>query len=486
MNFVLVVADSLRADRLSCAGFTRPTSPFLDALAARGVLFERAYTPVSPTRPAVATLLSGQHPLTHGIVGKRFPRRPSRRMVSLPETLARAGWDTLVIDSLAGRGGSPWLRRGFGAQVALGADGSRPDAAEFNAVARGWIRRRRRPFFAFVRYCDTHTPYRPPKEYRRLFYEGDPTRRNAGSLRHFWERPHRDYFVDEWERPLREEWPEARGERIEDVEFFRAMYDSCVRALDDGIAELFDAVERAGVLDETLFVVTADHGESLGEHDVYFGHVGLHETVLRVPCIVAGAGVAAGGRRVRETVETPDLAPTLLELAQVGAGGELDGRALAPGLRGRAPAARTANARLACEATYRAGWALTNATHKVIAPRSPGLRVELYDLRADPWETRDLAEREPALREALLAQLEERLAAELAARGLRRDPVAAALSHVHAPLEGRSAFWRVARRAIRKALRQASALVRPADAARAQACVRRKGSRRPAATAQTT
>src|SRR5688572_19520027 len=190
MNFVLIAADSLRADRLSGSGFPRATTPFLDSLAARGVRFERASTPVAPTRPACATILSGQHPLTHGVVGKRWPRRPAEGMASLPETLARAGWKTLSVDSLAGRRCSPWLRRGFGTHLAHGSDGSRPNARSFNGVIRDWLRRRGGggdPFFVFVRYCDTHTPYLPERRLRPLFYEGDPTTTNVGSLTSFWE-----------------------------------------------------------------------------------------------------------------------------------------------------------------------------------------------------------------------------------------------------------------------------------------------------------
>src|SRR5262245_15375742 len=165
MNLVLLVVDSLRPDRLSLAGCPRRTSPFLEQLAARGVWFDRASTPVAPTRPAVATLLSGQHPLTHGIVGKRHPRRASRAMTSLPRALAAAGFDSIAVDSLARRRSSPWLRQGFRKSVDLGADGSWPDALQFDRIVERWLQRRRRarPFFVFARYGDTHTPYRPPR-----------------------------------------------------------------------------------------------------------------------------------------------------------------------------------------------------------------------------------------------------------------------------------------------------------------------------------
>jgi len=498
-----VVADSLRADRLSAAGCPRATSPFLDALAARGVLFERAFTPVSPTRPAIATLLSGQHPITHGIVGKRTPRRPRPAMTSLPERLLQEGWETLAIDGMARRRASPWLRRGFTTSIALGGNGSRPRAFDFNRELRRWLRARgpcteRRPFFALVRYCDTHTPYLPPRAYRHLYYEGDPTIRNVGSLERFWQRPHKHYFIDEWARPLRDEWPHARGPRVEDADFLRAMYDASVRVVDDGVAEIAAALQDLRALDDTTLVVTADHGESLGEHGVLFGHVGLHDPVLRVPCIVAGAGVTAAGRRVAAQVQTTDLAPTLLELAGVadadrgrgaGDGGldvhdELDGRSLAPWLRGREPdAARRRTRLLACEATYRACWALRTETHKLIVSREPGGATELYDLRRDPGETDNLAQ--PALQSALAAELEELLARAFAARGREQDPVVAALASVHGHRAKAGSTWRSMRRALRHGWRDAAATA-PRLAQLAHSWLRPNGSRRPDATAQTT
>jgi arylsulfatase A-like enzyme len=426
-NVVLLVADSLRADRLSCYGCPRPTSPRLDALASSGALFRRFFTPATPTEPACTSLLTGQYPLTHGIVAPSRRCRLSRRSPWLPEILAARGYATAMLDDLAW---SQYWGRGFGARLyRRTSENEYLDGFAMNAMARPWLTAQRgRRFFLYLRYGDTHTPYWPPARYRTLFYDGDPTTTNRGSLDSFYARPLKPYLVGGWLGPAGRTWPGAAGKRIEDLEWCRAQYDAEVRALDDAVAELLDHLDGLGVLERTLIAVLGDHGESLGEHGVFFEHHGLYDVTMRPPLILHAPGRIAGGQRVESVVMTPDLGPTILELLGVPVPAGMEGRSLAGTLAGQPPSSERRRV-VASEATWMCKWAYRTDEYKLIVAREPDLYggppVELYDLAADPEETVNLADTRPDVRDAMRAEFEGWLERRLAARGRRRDPVAA-------------------------------------------------------------
>jgi arylsulfatase A-like enzyme len=426
-NVVILVADSLRADRLSCYGSPRPTSPGLDALAATGARCSRFFTPATPTEPACTSLLTGQFPLTHGVVAPSRRSRLGRRAPWLPEILAARGYATAVVDDLAwsqhwGRGFQARLYRRTSQDEYL-------DGFAMNAMARPWLAaQRNRPFFLYLRYGDTHTPYWPPARYRTLFYDGDPTRANRGSLDAFYARPLKPYLVARWLGPAARAWPGASGGRIEDVEWCRALYDAEVRALDDAVGELLGQLDDLRVLEDTLVVVLGDHGESLGEHGIFFEHHGLYDVTLRPPLIVRAPRRTLPGLVVEPTVMTPDLAPTILELIGLPVPAAMEGRSFAGLLAGGAPAPGHRRV-VASEATWMCKWAYRTDAHKLIVAREPDLYggppVELYDLAADPGETANLAESLPALRDGLRAEFEDWLGRRLGALGRRVDPVQA-------------------------------------------------------------
>lgn len=427
-SVVLIVADSLRADRLSDHGCPRATSPFLASLAESGVRCTEFFTPATPTEPACTSLLTGQFPLTHGVVAPSRRCRLARRAPWLPSLLAARGWDTAAVDDLGWR---QHFGRGFQTLLYRRArDDEYVDGFALNRLALPWLaaRRRGRPFFLYVRYGDTHTPYWPPPRYRHLFYEGDPTRTNVGSLDAFHARPLKPYLLTKWLRPAAQEWPGAAGDRIEDLDWCRAQYDASVRALDDAIAELADGLARLGLAEQTLLAVIGDHGESLGEHGIFFEHHGLYDGTLRAPLILHGPGLIPAGRRVDATVMTPDVAPTILDLLGEARPAGMEGRSLASRLAGNGDGPGHARV-VASEATWMCKWAYRAGGYKLIVAREPDFYgrppLELYDLAADPAEERNLAEIRPDLCRALHEEFEAWLARRLRAVGRRRDPVAA-------------------------------------------------------------
>jgi arylsulfatase A-like enzyme len=426
MNLLLIVIDSLRADRLSCLGHSRATSPTLDGLAERGCLFSRFFTPTTPTHPAVTSLFTGQHPLTHGVLARSERLALSADAPWFPEVLAGGGFATAAIDHIVSKGRWTWFARGFQSYINLRERDEYIDCFRMNRAAIDWLRGLgRRPFFLYVRYGDTHTPYLPPAKYRGLFYTGDPTTTNRGSLDGFYGSPLKPVVVTGL-GTLAAEWPAARGRRIEDLEFVRAQYDAEIRVADDGVAELLGELERQGRAGDTLVVILGDHGESLGEHGIFFEHHGLYDNVLRPPLILCGPGVPRG-RRIEALTLLTDVAPTVLELLGFAAPEGLEGRSLVPFLH--ADAADVHSQVLAVECTWMAKWALRKNGFKVIVSREPDFygnpAVELYDLGSDPGENHNLAEERPDLRDALVEDLESQIAWRLAALGRSVDPVRA-------------------------------------------------------------
>jgi arylsulfatase A-like enzyme len=349
-NVLILAADSLRADRLDDR-----TAPHLTALAARGTRFDRAYVSLPRTFPSWVTLLTGRHPHHHGI-RSMFPRweERARDFDALPERLARAGYSTGVVSDYAGDIFSR-IDLGFGmvdvpefdfkqlvrqraleretplmpvlhsrlGRAAFPVMREMNDAADPSMLARDAIRAMRRlqghgPFFLVVFFSTAHFPYAAPSPYYRRFT--DPAYRGR-------------YKYDKPVGLGRQDPADARDETQ-----VRALYDGAANAIDDAAARILDALPAADRVDrETVVVVTADHGETLYDHghgaghgDHLFGDEGTH-----VPLAIVDPRITAPGR-VPAIARDVDLAPTLYELTGVEPPGDLDGRSLAPAMRGEA------------------------------------------------------------------------------------------------------------------------------------------------------
>lgn len=422
MNFIVLVIDSLRADHLSLYGYPRLTSPVIDELGRGGKWFPNFFTVALPTLPACTSLLSGQFPLTHRVLLRKGGGDLQRRAPWLPEILARHGYATAAVDNLIVR--KPWFARGFEEYMNPRLRGDEYlSSFQFNRVALRWLARQgSRPFFLYLRYGDTHTPYNPPAPYRGMFYAGDPPPPPPRSLRQLYTGPLRHLLLTQC-RPG--QWPTHAGPHSHDLEWCRSQYDAEIRAADDGLAELVDGLRALGRADDTTLIILGDHGESLGEHGIYFDHHGLYECTLRPPLIIASPA-ATGPARIDAVTQMTDVCPTILELAGLDVPATVEGRSLAGALAGRSIAGWKQV--VACECTLQYKWAVRRDGWKLILSRSPDLYgnplVELYDLEADPDERSNLAEDRPEVRERMAAEFEEWLASRLVKRGYRLDPVA--------------------------------------------------------------
>lgn len=326
---LLVTIDTLRADRLGCYGSAGVRTPELDRLAREGALFADCSAVVPSTSPSHATLLTGLYPVSHGLRENGAPLREDVPL--LPEAFRDAGYGTVAFISgfpLVGRFG---FSRGFDRYDDRLTDGftthdGRTEGTEriatktVDAFLR-WLDESREPFFAWVHLFDPHSVYAAPPPFRRMYYEGhgerDPSNRS----------------LDGVDLPA---YLMLGG--VTDVRFPIALYEGEVSYTDHELGRLIDALRARGVLDRTILVIVADHGESMTEHEYYFGHSHfLYEPSLHVPLIVRHPATVPAGLVVTDPVSLVDIYGTILDLAGVapepGAG---DGRNLVPLLTGGA------------------------------------------------------------------------------------------------------------------------------------------------------
>jgi arylsulfatase A-like enzyme len=318
-NLLVVSLDTLRARNVGAYGYARDTTPFLDRLAAAGVLFQNAITASATTGPSHMSLFTGLYPVHHGMRTGHEPRRPSA--IPLAAWLRHAGYHTAAFTE------DGYIIRGLGFGEGFseysentGQRGSVPGEARvtFERARRWLVRNRRQPFLLFVHTYQVHAPYAPPPETAELFQDDGAPATASSALR-----PQHDN------------------------------YDREIRFVDGKLGELVGALDQHGLRDATTVVVLSDHGEEFGEHG-YFQHgSALFEESLRVPLIFSGREIPAG-RRVAEQVSLIDVMPTLLALAGVAAPAGLDGENLLPLMRGEPLPERT----LFAEATAPGRWRL--------------------------------------------------------------------------------------------------------------------------------
>ena len=291
-NILLITVDTLRADHLSAYGYPIRTSPYIDGLAAEGVRFARNYTVIPLTGPSHLTMLTGRYPQEIGVLRNGVSWSSKAPIAPLPEILKKQGYRRAAFISA-------WpltshltrLNRWFdhfdedlGRRYQL--FNSSRYAEDVNPRVLKWLRAHgtaKKPFFLWVHYFDPHSPY--------LF---------------------RQYFQPEQRKGMAPPSPpsnnEDMAERIRD-------YDSEIYYTDHYIGQVLNELDRLGLKDTTLVVLTADHGESLGEHG-YVGHGRhLYENILHTPLIYRLPGKIAAGKVIQTPVSSISLAPTILDAA---------------------------------------------------------------------------------------------------------------------------------------------------------------------------
>ncbi|MEE9608687.1 MAG: sulfatase, partial [Myxococcota bacterium] len=265
-NVLLITVVTLRADHLGTYGYARDTSPVVDELARRGVVFENAWVQWPKTVPSMASMFSATYPQENGVVVVTGGNWVPDRLVMLPEVLRERGFRTAAVVPNAGLGQESNFPQGFESlrELWMEHDGApRPAPLVTDAVLEELERLAAQPdrFFLWVHYIDPHDPYSPPAEYAEPFL-GDELYRSRSVPFNAGDNPHGG---------IGENLARQHGDR-DDVAWYVAQYDGEIRYLDEHLGRLLEGLERSGVAGETLVALTADHGEGLGERDYYFHH----------------------------------------------------------------------------------------------------------------------------------------------------------------------------------------------------------------------
>lgn len=401
-SILLVTIDTARADHFSSYGYQHPTTPFIDGLAREGVLFEAAYTPTPTTAPSHASLFTASYPSEHGVLKNGHVLGADRPV--LAEILQRAGYRTGAIVSSYVLAKHFGLGRGFAdydddftasrSSVVVGQWEGRRNVGHFDRRADettdraiAWLRSNAGagPFFLWVHYFDPHQPYDPPPAQRRLMHDAS----NAPTPG----------------QPAAHDAPED-GTRERTL-----AYDAEIRFVDDQVARLVGYLDGSLGREKTLVVVATDHGEGLMQRGWMAHGVHLHEELVRAALIMRWPPHLPAGRRVSAPVGLVDIAPTVLALLGLGPlptqAGTLS-LALRPD--GDVPADRPLffQRRPYAAPEYR-GWDVRDAMLGIRRGRwkyiETGGASELFDLTADPGETRNVREEHEATANTLAAEL---------------------------------------------------------------------------------
>jgi len=399
-NVLLIVVDTLRWDRLGAYGHFRDSSPAMDALAAEGVRFERAYATAPWTMPSVASMITGLYPSGHGVVTALAGMPESA--VTLAEILNERGFQTGAVVSnrlLRSRRGHGFTQ---GYEIYRSSEARGHDHVSTQGVTRQAIAileafaRSDAPFLLFVHYFDPHFNYREHSEV-------DFAPERVGSL--------------DGRQDIQELRRMLKGLSQEEIDFLLDLYDEEVFFTDAGIGRLLDALRRLGRYDDTLVIVTSDHGEEFRDHG-WLGHTRtLYQELVRVPLIVSAPGHRARPRVVEEPVSLVSITPTVLDLLGIDAPGlPFHEPSLASRIRGKSARASDfvltevgflpPNAPSSVKRAFKKG--IVGERFKLIRDEETHA-IEVYDLESDPGETRNLAEERPELRDRLLGALEDRL-----------------------------------------------------------------------------
>ncbi len=390
-NVLIVVVDSMRADHLTCYGYDRETAPAIDALSRDpdSVVFRRHYAQAGYTQASTASLFSGLYGFQHGVIRgpllHRVRARPrfffmqqlDDQIDTMAERFRRIGYRTFGVVKALQIGEKAGFAQGFDeyhGPSEIGGDESRARATLALASAPG-------PFFGYVHLAGSHHPF-PPKQRHSGFMQryGDPAATDYDEAARI--EAGVDFTTPETQDAINEGRLTLEPE---DVEFLNLVYDAELRLTDDNVGAIIEGLAADSLYDNTLLIISADHGEELYDHDGYgHGHA-LWDEVIRVPLIVKfprGRKPDALPRQVTRTTRAIDLMPALLDFVGDDPSDPL-------------PGSRIFSARPADFAYSETSDRLTfvQGSYKLIDDRRSPL---LFDISTDPGEQLDLAAQNPA------------------------------------------------------------------------------------------
>ncbi|MBI5376040.1 MAG: sulfatase [Candidatus Schekmanbacteria bacterium] len=364
LNIILITIDAARADHIGAYGYRRETSPNVDRIAKNGVLFENCYSHASWTLPSMISMFTSILPVIHGNVRAQIESKKiiyqevlSDDFETLPEFMKSAGYTTAGFST----NGHLIRKEGFAQGFDYYDEECLWENAEcVNEKAISWLENNHdKKFFMWVHYIDAHADhqpgikgrYNPPEKYKEMFkVEGDPM-----------------------------------GKEVSE-----ALYDGEIRHCDDVFGELLKEFEKYGILENSVIVITSDHGESFMEHGKWYHADNVYRELIHVPFIISYPPLFEKGKKIDTVVSHIDLLPTLLEIAGINPASRIEGKSLVPLLEGKGN--KWEDKSVYCETRKYDGLDLRTIildNYQYILNYKDGME-ELYNMADDPLETKNL------------------------------------------------------------------------------------------------
>lgn len=417
MRILYIDIDSQRPDHLGCYGYHRNTSPTIDQIAREGVVFEQAYTPDAPCLPSRTALYSGRFGIQTGVVGHGATAAqpkiegPGRSFqdsfgaLGLAGQLQKCGYHTAMISPFGQRHAAWHFYAGFNEIHNTGQNGME-SAEVVEPVVTTWMNDNasKDNWFLHINYWDPHTPYRAPEDYGDPFAE-DPlpdwlADEEVIAQHNKMAGPHTSRDINMYNGDEMTRFPRQPGE-VTDMASMRRLidgYDTGVKYVDDQIAGIVAKLKQEGVYDQTAIIISADHGENLGELGIYAEHGTADNITCRVPLIIKWPGGAVAERNTKLHYNL-DLAPTLMDLVGGTKNDLWDGESFAQAITTGEPVGRDevviSQCAHVCQRSVRwEKWLYMRTYHDGfhLFPQEM-----LFDLEADPHEQHNLAQTYPEL-----------------------------------------------------------------------------------------
>ncbi|MFH5798940.1 sulfatase [Haladaptatus sp. CMAA 1911] len=439
MNVIIIVVDALRASDVGCYGRKENTTPNIDDLAADSFVFENAFSQSNYTDVCLSSIFSGKAPREHGVTHhgtahteENLKRLQQQNTKFLPEFLSDEGFETIGMDWM-GR----WHQWGYdeygikstkNESKNISADDlldkfkdlamELPDPIYKYVATKYWqrtgisdsiincedltdlsikkIEKTTEPFFMFMHYWDVHPPYLPPKEYEDKFtYDGRNKHLSS-------------YFNPDAKGPRSAEYKAYATGKHQTVADSKIAYDGALAWVDEQIGRMYDTLEKEGIADETMLIITADHGHNFGEHNIFSDNCSLYDTSIHIPLIIDDP--TQPGKRIDRLVQHTDLLPTVLDFADIEIPDDIRGGSLP----------ETEREYVFSEAIEHRMRTIRTKEWKLIVPEKTEYLqqqywydgngvVELYDIQNDPDESRNVASENRDVVRILTRKLEEEL-----------------------------------------------------------------------------
>ena len=413
MRIIFFDIDCLRPDHLGCYGYNRPTSPNIDTVAAGGVKFTNYYCATSPCLPSRMEWSSGRFGIRNGVVsnvgvGSQFHIRtrpyvgPQEDNDMLMRRLRRFGVQPVSFSNFADRHNMFWFECGWSEFHTPNLKGGGETAEEVHEPLMRWLdcNAKRDDYLLHINYWDAHRCYKMDPSWAERFRGCPemPSWPDEETIARHQEYP--GWFTARGQfRDGKSPWPLMPDTISNRADFERMVtgYDAAIAYVDHHVGIVLNELDRQGALEDAAIIISADHGDALGEHGIYTDHVCADDCIHHIPLVVKWPGITQEGRTVESMLTNVDLPPTLCELLGAEIPEDWDGFSFAPQLRGESGPGRD-HMVWAC-ALYAVQRAVRTRNHLMIRTYDPhGYRfekTELYDMTRDRYQTRNIRDESP-------------------------------------------------------------------------------------------